>query len=173
MNRRATRPAVLLSACLFLAGCTTYSDPKLSLAEAKATERTPDGTAVLFTIDAKNDNDEPLPLREVQYRLELNGQTVFSGVRSAEATLRRRGTQQFTLPASVQKAGETAPSGPSRYVLSGVLYYITPGQLAETLFDAGVRTPSVGFRFDGEVDLSSAPFTATNLAAEKSSTPAE
>lgn len=168
MTRRVTCPAVLLCACLCLVGCATYKDPQLSVAEARATERTPDGTAVLFTIDAKNDNDEPLPLREVQYRLELNGRAVFSGVRSAEATLRRRGVQQFTLPASVSSAGDAAPSGPSRYVLSGVLYYITPGQLAETLFDAGVRTPSVSFRLDGEVDLSAAPFTATTEASSPS-----
>lgn len=165
MIRRAIPAALLLSALLAQVGCSTFRDPQLAVAEARATERTPDGTAVLFTLDAKNDNDEPLPLREVEYRLELNGRQVFTGTRSAEATLRRRGTQQFTLPASISMAGESVAPGPSRYVLSGVLYYITPGQFAETLFDAGVRKPSVSFRFDGEVDLSTAPFTQTTEAS--------
>ncbi len=164
MHRSLHAPALLAASCFLsiaLAGCTTYREPVLSVASARATERTPDGTAVAFTIDAQNTNDEPLPLREVEYRLDIDGRQVFSGTRSAEATLRRRGTQQFQLPASIQGQGQDAPVGPSRYVLSGVLYYITPGQLAETLFDAGVRKPSVSFRFEGEVDLSGGAFTNT------------
>lgn len=154
-----------LVASAFLGGCTSYSSPELSLNRAEATERTDDGVAMRFVIDAKNDNTDTLPLRSVEYRLEMDGQQVFTGTRSAEATLRRKGVQQVVLPAvmSTQSAGggggKAQPaSGPRRFRLSGTMYYITPGQLAEVLFDAGVRTPSVSFGFDGEIDLSQAAY---------------
>ena len=44
--------------------------------------------------------------------------------------------------------------GVRRYTLTGQVYYVTPGQLAEVLFDAGVRTPSESFSFEGEIDFS-------------------
>ncbi|HMN40621.1 MAG TPA: LEA type 2 family protein [Phycisphaerales bacterium] len=144
-------------------GCESYSAPVLSVAKAAPTERTQDGAAMLFTLDARNDNDDPLPLREVEYRVDLNGREVFHGSRSAEATLRRLGIQQLSLPAAVPITPDTAGvvNGPVRYRLSGSMYYITPGRLAETLFDAGVRKPSVSFDFEGEIDLSAAKFTST------------
>ena len=158
------------------AGCESYSSPVLSVSKAEPTERTPDGCAMLFTLDARNDNDEPLPLRTVEYRVDLNGREVFAGTRSAEATLRRLGTQQLRLPAVVVLTPETQSlaAGMAHYRLTGSMYYVTPGRLAETLFDSGVHTPSVGFEFEGDIDLSRAAFVpaATPSAnAEPASTP--
>jgi hypothetical protein len=142
-------------------GCESYSAPVLSVAKAEPTERTQDGAAMLFTLDARNDNDEPLPLREVEYRVDLDGKEVFHGSRSAEATLRRVGIQQLRLPAAVPITQDTSSvvAGPVRYRLTGSLYYITPGRLAETLFDAGVHKPSVSFNFEGDIDLTTGKFT--------------
>lgn len=145
--------AILLALASALGACTDYSSPKLGVESARATERTPDGAAVVFVLSAENENDVALPLRTVEYALALDGQNVFSGTRSAEATLRRKGVQQIVLPATVRTDGGASVSGVSRYRLSGRVYYVTPGQLAEVLFDAGVRTPSAEFAFDGEIDM--------------------
>jgi hypothetical protein len=134
-----------------LGGCTSYAPPALSVEGASVTERTPDGTAVAFALSAENSNDVALPLRTVEYTVTLDGREAFTGTRSAEATLRRKGVQRIVLPAVVTGAMELG--GPTRYRLSGRVFYVTPGQLAEVLFDAGVRTPSAEFAFEGEVDL--------------------
>jgi hypothetical protein len=136
-------------------GCQSYTPPTLSVSRAEPLEHTPDGCSMVFTIDARNDNEDALPLRTVEYRLDLNGSEVFHGTRSAEATLRRLGAQQLKLPAVVALTPQTQPlaSGKAHYRLSGSMYYITPGRLAETLFDAGVHMPSVAFLFEGEIDL--------------------
>jgi hypothetical protein len=146
-----------------LGGCESYSAPVLSVAKVEPVERTQDGCSMLFTLDARNDNDDALPLRTVVYRVDLNGQEVFHGERSAEATLRRLGIQQLRLPAAVQVTQQTSAliGGPAHYRLSGSMYYVTPGRLAETLFDAGVRTPSVDFAFEGDLDLSGAKFVSS------------
>lgn len=166
--QRFVCPIVLAACGLFVVGCESYSAPALSVAKAEPTERTQDGAAMLFTLDARNDNDDPLPLREVEYRVDLNGREVFHGSRSAEATLRRLGIQQLSLPASVPITPDTAGvvNGPVRYRLSGSMYYITPGRLAETLFDSGVHKPSVSFAFEGDIDLSAAKFTSTRPVSE-------
>ncbi|HVU65001.1 MAG TPA: LEA type 2 family protein [Phycisphaerales bacterium] len=159
----------VLCACLLLAlfasvlgGCESYSAPVLSVTKAEPLERTTDGCSMLFTLDARNDNVDALPLRTVEYTVDLNGQEVFHGKRSAEATLRRLGIQQLHLPAAMPVTPGNADllGGPTHYRLTGSLYYVTPGRLAETLFDAGVHTPSVSFSFEGDIDLSTARFTS-------------
>ena len=154
--------------CALLTGCYSYSAPVLSVIKAEATEQTSDGCALLFTLDAWNKNEDPLPLRTVEYRVDLNGQEVFTGTRSAEATLRRLGSQQLHLPAVMPLNDRTRglAQGVAKYRLSGSIYYVTPGRLAEFLFDAGLRTPSASFTFDGEVDLAAAQVTPTAQAAQ-------
>lgn len=153
MIRPAT-PLAILAAAL-AAGCATYKHPELSVAEVKLKEETEAGYVLEFILDTRNDNPEPLPLRDVRYSLDLNGRQVFHGVRSAQATLRRFGTQQIALPAAVaREAGAPTPTGTVDYVLRGDLSYITPGQIAQVLFDARVRRPRVSFREAGRLDLS-------------------
>ena len=148
-------PLVACSAAL-LAGCSGTSAPQLTVTGAQALERTPDGVSVLFNVDARNDNEDPLPLREVEYTLDINGQRAFVGTRSAEATLRSKGTQSLRLPAVVNLARVGEIQGPARYRLTGTVRYVAPGQIAEILFDTGVRIPSVAFAGEGEVDLAAA-----------------
>jgi hypothetical protein len=120
---------------------------------ADVTERTDDGIVVTFTMLADNPNSVPLPLRDASYSVTLNGKPVFSGIRSAQATVRRFGTQTFTLPAAVPMAKDAA-GGMQPYVLHGSVKYLVAGALAETLFDIHVRRPSTDFRGSGIVDLS-------------------
>lgn len=111
---------------------------------------------MVITLDAQNTNDVPLPLREIEYTLDIDGRRVFAGTRSAEATLRSMGVQSIRLPAVVQLSGEQAALGNVRYQLAGTLKYVTPGQVAEVLFDSGVRVPSVDFSGSGDIDLGAA-----------------
>src|SRR5690349_17746323 len=76
-------------------GCS-YAPPQLSVTGAHITEETPEGIVVRFQLDALNTNSVELPLREVHYTLMIDGQPVFSGLRSPEASLRRLGTQQIS-----------------------------------------------------------------------------
>ena len=89
----------------------------------------------------------------MRYALRLNGQRVFSGTRSAEATVRRLGTQQFTLPAAIDLAEFDMPEGDVQYELSGSVVYVTPGEIAQLLFDAGVRKPRSSFQQTGVLDF--------------------
>jgi hypothetical protein len=153
---------LLISICVWaanLGACSSYRAPALSVAAARVTDSSPEGLALAFTIDAENSNTEALPLREVRYSLDLEGKRVFSGVRSAESTLRRLGTQQLTLPAAVPTSALTrlAASGPVSYRLRATITYITPGALAEVLFDTGFRRPKVSFSSTGTIDLAPRP----------------
>ncbi|MFN7021188.1 MAG: LEA type 2 family protein [Phycisphaerales bacterium] len=151
------KPSALLLLALSVCGCSSVSDPKLSVARATVGERSEEGLALAFTIDGVNENDTGLPLRTVKYTVELADREVFTGTRSPEATLRRLGTQQFVLPATVRLADhpDLALRGLVPYRISGEVTYTSPGQIAELLFDAGVRVPKAAFSGTGEVDLGS------------------
>jgi hypothetical protein len=136
-----------------VAGCSSTRAPLLSVQSADVTERTDDGIVVTFTMLADNPNPEPLPLRDASYSVTLAGKPVFSGTRSAQATVRRYGTQTFDLPAAFPIPKDGA-AGTQPYVLHGTVKYLVAGALAETLFDIHVRRPSTDFRGSGVVDLS-------------------
>lgn len=147
---------ILMAGLTFGAGCSSYIAPSVTIADARVTDRTDEGIAVAFTLDAANANDEALPLRQTTYSLELEGQRVFQGERSPEATLRRFGTQQFVLPAGIPLASVPG-TGTVHFRLIGSMEYITPGAFAEVLFDTKVRRPDVSFVQEGTIDLSAAP----------------
>lgn len=134
----------------------------LAIEGISQTEESPRGQVLEFTLSARNDNEVPLPLREIRYSVELasgeswEGASTFSGVRSPEATLRGNGTQQIVLPAAMALVpGAARPVGLVPYQFSARLEYITPGAFAETLFDTGVRRPSASFRQAGFIDFGS------------------
>jgi hypothetical protein len=159
-TRAMIKAGILLPTCVALAagalgGCSAYKDPTLSVAAVRVAETTPTGVVLEFTLDATNPNEEPLPLREFNYALALDGRPVFTGFRSPEATLRRFGTQRLTLPVAISLAeGQAAPTGTFRYALRGELGYTTPGEIAEILFDSGLRRPTVPFNATGTLNLS-------------------
>lgn len=139
--------------CL-LGGCgLSTKAPSLSLSKVEVGEQTEQGVVLYFNLDAQNQNEVELPLRQVKYALRVGGKEVFRGVRSPEASLRRLGTQRVRFPAVVPAA--SIPAGALAFEVDGVLEYATPGQIAELLYDVGLRNPSVGFREAGTVDLAS------------------
>jgi Late embryogenesis abundant protein len=156
---RTLMPVVVGAAGLLISsGCTSYAAPALSVADASVAERTPGGTTLRFLIDAENSNSEALPLRSVRYTLSLNGQEVFRGYRSPEATIRRFGTQQISLPAVIASGaagddGQPLPGGVANYRLEGTLEYLTPGSIALILYDAEISRPTISFSKEGEIDL--------------------
>lgn len=144
---------ILLGIASLLGGCAFHSTPTLTVTDARITERTADGVKVEFEIDAVNDNDVPLTLRETRYSLSLDGRTVFRGARAPTATLARRSTQRLVLPAVIPTASFGELSGEMSYRLSGSLLYLTPGELSKRLYEAHLRRPDASFGDRGVIDF--------------------
>ena len=158
------RLVILATAAALLCGC--HAAPRIELQGVHLTEETPDGYALDFDLEATNTNAFELPLLVVNYALWLDGERVFEGRRSPEATLRREGSQTLTLPAAVPlEPGATAPSGTVDYRLRGTLRYVTPGALARSLFDARLSRPKVIFDHRGQIDFDDDPETEVGSAA--------
>lgn len=158
-----------------LAGCSTYKDPTLVVTDAKSIEESDAGLSLAFTLTASNTNDVALPLRAVEYQLELSDdagrpQRVFRGVRSPEASVRRLGEQQVILPAVIPLQTDDGrsiprPTGVRQYSLWTRLTYVTPGAFTELLFDTGVRRPVVSITQTGALDFGPGPGSPVTLAA--------
>ncbi len=125
----ATRFFFLILAFLVLGagGCATHA-PTFVVTSADLTERTADGMVITFTILADNPNSDALPLRDATYSVSLRGKKVFSGVRSAQVTIGRYGTQTFTLPAAIPLSGGEGPGDTEPYVLHGSIKYLVAGR---------------------------------------------
>jgi LEA14-like dessication related protein len=152
-----TRTAVPASLALALVvimsmagGCSSYSAPVVESVGASSPRIADEGSGVVvdFDVNLRNKNDEGLPLRTVDYTLDLDGQRVFRGTRSAEATVPATGTQRVELPVSFP-AEKMRPG--AKYRLTGTMTYVIPGAFAEALFDSGVRVPSMSFAAEGEL----------------------
>jgi hypothetical protein len=151
--------AMLLALTLpLLGGCALYASPRLTVTDAQLTDESSDGLVVTFTVAATNPNRVQFPLRSITYSLWLDGRRVFTGSRSPEATLARLSVQELTLPAAVPLGTDSPrPAGVIPYRLTGELTYITPGKLAEVLFDSGVPAPTTSFSEEGTVDFGPVP----------------
>jgi hypothetical protein len=146
---------LLLISLLMLAACGT-PPPRLAVTGARLAERSTAGVVLEFRLEAENPGDKALPLREVSCRLTLAGEEVFRGERLAQSTLRRYGTQELILPAVVPHAFLERHPGLTEYEFSGSVTYVTPGVLAEVLFDAELIQPSESFSRSGTLDLGAA-----------------
>lgn len=148
------RVALLILCALPLAGCLrSAAPPTLTVTGARVVERSAGIAVVEFDIAARNDNDIELPLRNVRYSLSLEGETVFTGSRSPEATIRRFGSQSITLPVVVPLESLPADQRELAYRLSGRITYLVPGALAELLFDSRVSRPTASFEDRGTLEL--------------------
>ncbi len=141
------------------AGCGQRS-PRVAVAAVTLGDSSDEALVLQFQLDLVNRGSEPLRLREFRYRLSVDGKPVFRGRRTAEATLGAGVTRRMQVPAVLRydRMGWTATDRPAEipYTMSGSLLYISPGELAEILFDTGVRKPTVGFEGKGTVRLSGA-----------------
>jgi hypothetical protein len=151
-RRAATLSAGALLSALPLAACSSVRPPTFEPVSARAVSATPDGVLLEFTLDARNRNQEPMPLRRADYAVFLDGREVFRGSRSPEATAPTFGSQSFVLPAVVAASAVPA-SGSASYRITGTVSYLEPGTLAETLFDADVRVPTAPLDVAGSVPL--------------------
>jgi len=151
------RTALTLIALAALAGCSSYEAPRFEVIAVQETERTAEAAVLTFTIAARNRNAVGLPLRVTRYALTLDGTPVFEGERSPEATVRPFGSQTFMLPVSVPAErfdlARLDASGDLPYRMTGEVRYQTPGELAEVLFDAGVRRPTAPLTLSGRIAL--------------------
>ena len=137
-------------------GCT-YKAPRVSVAGAQITATSTEAIVVTFDLLVANPNARTLELDELRYTLTIEGREVYTGRRRAGANLSILGEQRIALPAVVPATEASATPLPC--TLRGWLRYRTPGQIAQRLFDTGVRRPKVGFRYDGRIEwpVSSAP----------------
>lgn len=161
------RPLLLTAAAtlpLTLTACSTPT-PGISIGDPTIRARSTEGLVLEFPLDLANASDEDLAMRVVSYHIVLRpagGDAVaFEAERSPEATLRRVGSQRFTIPA----AFATSATSRASYELSGFVRYQPPGPLAELAFDSRVHRPVVSFERSGEVDLSG-PITPTPPIAD-------
>ncbi|MEM1424266.1 MAG: LEA type 2 family protein [Planctomycetota bacterium] len=140
--------AVMLLGALWsvvMGGCTGATAPTFRVLDASLTSETDEGYVVTFTLEGENTNGFELPLREVDYRLVLEGEEVFTGRRSAEVTLAADSRGVVTLPVSVAFGEGVGLPASMAYELSGRVTYVLPGAIAELLFDNQIRKPRVGF----------------------------
>lgn len=145
--------AALLTAACTMVGCSSFDAPTLTVSSVVLADRSDEAVVLDVTLDAVNTNEVELPLETIEYTVFVNGDVVFEGTRSAEATLRREGTQQIVLPVAIRLASDVPLSGAYPYLIRGEMTYVTPGEIAQLLFDAGVRRPTVSFSERGSVDF--------------------
>ncbi len=156
----------LLGCCLALiTGCTGPKPPSFDPVGVTAMTERDGELELILTINAVNDNPKPMPLKRASYTLALDGKTVYSGVRSPETTLSRYETHAFELPALVPMAFATR-TDPVPYRLTGTVSYVTPGKLAETLFETGVRQPEAPFNVAGTIDFTGAPRSSVGVIGD-------
>ncbi len=99
---------------------------------------------VEFDLLVENSSRSDAPLVMVRYIVRDGGAEVFRGRRSAEATAPAGGSMHVRLPAVVRAAGEYG-ANLGALSIAGEMTYLAPGALAEALFDAGWRRPTVQF----------------------------
>ncbi len=140
-----------------LGGCTAYDAPSFRVVSITERERSDEAVVLGVAIEARNRNDEPLPLQRARYALTLDGQRVFEGTRAARATAPRFGEQVLELPvvipASALPPGQFDQPGEMTYLIEGTVEYQTPGRLAEFLFDSNVRRPKAPLSLAGTLEL--------------------
>ena len=155
--RRTFSAWSLLLVLSAMSGCSVYRAPSVSVVGTAITE-TGDGLlGIDFSLVLENPNKQPLALHEFYYTLTVDGAVAYRGRWAASATLPASGTRRLTIPAVVRydQVGRTALSGTSkpRYDLTGHVLYLAPGDIAEILFDTGVRKPQASFSAQGVLDL--------------------
>ena len=136
-------------------GCSSTKAPTVEITDVALGEVTDEGFVLNFGLDLNNANDKPLSLTDIKYQLSIDGKRVYSGVRSAEATIAAGSAKHLVAPAVVlyEELGTSNVPDLINYRLNGKLWYLKPGALAETMADVGLQRPSVSFKKRGELQL--------------------
>ena len=147
-------PIVFLAA---MSGCTGFREPVVTIVGASITETSDSAIGLDLLLELANSNSEAVELNEFTYAITINGTGTYRGRWAASATLPSNGSRQLVIPAVVRydQMGWTENSLPAEasFGISGSLHYIAPGDIAEILFDTGVRKPKVSFRGQGILNL--------------------
>lgn len=139
-----------LLAAILLTGCVTR--PTAEVEGVRVLTTTDEAAVLAFTVVATNEGETELPLRLVDYSLSIEGERVFRGRRSAEATLSRKDRQSVELPVPI--VWDDLPVREVRYRLRGRLGYTLPGIFWRAMFDSGLYRPDARFEFEGTLDAS-------------------
>jgi len=136
-----------------LTGCSGVKAPRVELRDVSIGEVSDEGFVLDFALDLNNPNTETLDLYEFEYVVTVNGRRLYTGRRSAQAALSPGGGQTVAVPAVVTFGDLGVDHVPDSldYALNGSLWYVTPDELAQILFDSGVNRPNVGFTFTGRL----------------------
>ncbi len=151
-----TRPALLCAhvapiltlAASLLQGCASVQ-PQARVVGAAITRTTDAGAQVLFTVEAKApDSRKEIRLARVRCDFTVEGKPVYTGVRSAEATIAPTGVATIEIPVAFawSDVGLTAAPRTQRslaYTLSARVQYVPPDVLGRALFTTGLRTPTI------------------------------
>jgi len=143
MRMNVFKCAALVVGMAAIAGCTTATAPSVSMSGMSVAFDEPEGSVMWFELTVVNTNAVDLPLAEARYSVVVDGETVFRGVRSAEATAPAKGEATIRLPASAPNSSGVGPG--STVTIQGRLTYLTPSRLAEVLFDADIFRPEKSF----------------------------
>lgn len=151
---------VMMTPGILLGGCVGGA-PSVLVTDATVLETTEEAVAIGIGLDLVNGSSVPLDVRQIDYVVSVDGRTVYEGRRAAQTTLPSAGASRIDVPAVIRfdDAGWTDASAPpsATYRISGHVLYLSPGELAEILLDAGVRKPTVSFRGEGRVALRREP----------------
>jgi len=139
--------------CAALAACSLTKAPGVEVSDVSLGNVTDEGYELQFELTLSNPNLEPLELHETEYRLSVGGAPVYDGRWSAEASVKAEGAKTITIPAVVpfDRAGEDTVPDRIDYSINGTMWYMTTDRIAEILFDANIRRPSVGYGTSGEL----------------------
>jgi hypothetical protein len=122
---------------------------------------------VEFDMLVENPSKSDYPLVTIRYTVHDGNAQVFRGRRSAEATAPGKGSMRVRLPAVVPAAGAYG-ADLSALTISGEMTSLAPGALAEALFDADVRRPTVQFNASvSAMAAAPAPAPASEQPPEK------
>jgi hypothetical protein len=154
---RTLAMAACLAGAALLSGCRGTLAPTLQVVSITIPDETPDALVIYIAVEADNPNRDPLPLRDVTYTVFLDGREVFSGTRSAEATIRRFGKQVFVLPAVVQIPQDQRSADLASLRIAGSVVFRKPSAFDQTLYEQGLARPRAHFSHEAGLDLLNRP----------------
>lgn len=136
--------AILMTA---LTGCAVLRPPAVEVLGAELTERTDEATRLEIHVRLRNPNDEALEILQYDYRVEVDGAPDYLGRRAGMTTMGPGSTTEAMLPAVIvgRTTGNVGGWRVGGWRVGGTVQYLTPGALADILFDTGVRRPKARF----------------------------
>ncbi len=154
MSRAKPISIIGLSAALgvTLGGCSQLLPPTFTTEGIREVEQVDGRSQMVFVMNAKNANKQPIPLEQVKYRVLLDGQEVYSGLRSPEVTLPGFSSMIFELPAVVD-SDLIRPGHSVAYSIDGTVIYHRPGVFAEVMYDSNLKIPEAEMHTSGTLEL--------------------